>query len=245
MSYHQFFSGTLAATIFAFSVTSAFAGQKSIFEVNKEIYKSVYPNEGETFFTGCRWKNRIINLNSCGLSTSFSKYKVRHARLTQIGRVIPPEWLLKKEGVYRPCAIEAKKIRRSPVAYCKKHDDDFLKAYTDMVNLKPVNYVIYQEIKSKPFIHKGKEPNFIKKYTGNKVLSIYKNGIIPDKSIMGDIARIAFYMHWKYKVKFTKDQKNTFVKWGKQDPISEEEKAINIKIRKIQGWANPYIDNKH
>jgi len=50
---------------------------------------------------------------------------------------------------------------------------------------------------------------------------------VPDISIRGDIARVAFYMRDTYGVTYSKRQASLFNEWDKQDAVSEDEVLLN------------------
>ncbi len=64
---------------------------------------------------------------------------------------------------------------------------------------------------------------------------------IPDISIRGDIARVAFYMRDTYGVTYSKRQASLFNEWDRQDSVNEEEVLLNKRIMKVQGVGNHYV----
>jgi endonuclease I len=78
-------------------------------------------------------------------------------------------------------------------------------------------------------------------YRGNgKIFKASSRVAVPDVSILGDIARIAFYMRDTYGVAYSKRQSEVFNEWHKQDAVSDEEILLNQRIKKTQGIGNPY-----
>lgn len=80
----------------------------------------------------------------------------------------------------------------------------------------------------------------------------------PGDDMKGDLARIYFYMatcyedrisnwssvvmsHDKYKP-YVKWQMDMLMKWSKEDPVDEREKARNKVVQEIQGNRNPFVD---
>ena len=80
----------------------------------------------------------------------------------------------------------------------------------------------------------------------------------PNDEYKGDLARVYFYMatcyesqianwnsdvmsHNKYRP-YVKWQMDMLMKWAKQDPVSEKEKARNEAVYKVQGNRNPFVD---
>ena len=80
----------------------------------------------------------------------------------------------------------------------------------------------------------------------------------PDARYKGDFARAYFYMAacyqdytWKYKYMYTEDSWLTLnqwsidllLKWAREDPVSDKEKARNEAVFRCQNNRNPFIDN--
>ncbi len=82
-------------------------------------------------------------------------------------------------------------------------------------------------------------------YRGNgKIFKVSSRVAIPDISIRGDIARVAFYMSETYGVTYSKRQSELFNEWDKQDAVSKDEVLLNEKIIKVQGVGNHYVLKK-
>ena len=80
----------------------------------------------------------------------------------------------------------------------------------------------------------------------------------PDNRYKGDFARTYFYMAacyqdytWKYKYMYTEDTWLTLnqwsidllLRWAREDPVSDKEKARNDAVYRCQNNRNPFIDN--
>lgn len=80
----------------------------------------------------------------------------------------------------------------------------------------------------------------------------------PDDEYKGDFARVYFYMAtcyqdytWKYTYMFNNSSYMTLnqyarellMKWHKNDPVSEKERARNDAVYSIQGNRNPFVDD--
>ena len=65
----------------------------------------------------------------------------------------------------------------------------------------------------------------------------------PRPAIRGDVARIYFYMESAYPGRgiVGKKQWKLLKAWHRADPVSEEERALGLKIRSIQGNENPFV----
>jgi deoxyribonuclease-1 len=63
----------------------------------------------------------------------------------------------------------------------------------------------------------------------------------PPKAVRGNIARVYFYMEETYGFNISRQQRQLFNAWHKQDPVDAWEKERNQRITKIQGKPNPFI----
>lgn len=184
-----------------------------------------------------------MDLESCGLQNSFTKKERKRALRTEAEHVIPASWFYKQNNHYRKCYAEAKQLKTSPRKYCQKHDDNFRRANNDLINLRPAVGAINAARSNKPFaisLSGGKKE---RTYNGNgKKIIITSRVVVPDKSIRGDIARIAFYMNQKYGVTYSKRQLTIFKNWTLEDPVSDTERNLNRRIEKIQGHGNPFVE---
>lgn len=185
-----------------------------------------------------------MDLSSCGLENAFPKKHMKRASRTEAEHIIPASWMLKKDKVERSCVAESKSHKDSPRKYCQKHDSEFRDAHNDLVNLRPAVGQINANRSNKPFAEQmsGAKPNT---YNGNgKQFKVTSRVAVPDASIRGDIARVAFYMRDTYGVSYSKRQDKLFNTWHQQDPVDDDEVSLNKKILKVQGVANHHVINK-
>ncbi len=69
-------------------------------------------------------------------------------------------------------------------------------------------------------------------------------GFEPREKVKGDIARAVMYFYTMYDsadALFFYSMADTLIKWNQWDPVSEEEKERNQKIKEYQGNENPFI----
>lgn len=106
----------------------------------------------------------------------------------------------------RLCVAKSKSYKDSSRTYCQKHDKEFRNAHNDLVNLRPAIGQINAKRSNKPFAEKlsGSKPIT---YRGNgKEFKVASRVAVPDISIRGDIARVAFYMRDTYGVTYSRRQ---------------------------------------
>lgn len=207
----------------------------SFSKAKKNLYSKVYGNSGLTFYTNCSWSRKKVDLESCGLQNSFPKKYMKRASRTEAEHIVPSSWMYKKNGKFRQCYLEAKQQGVNKRKYCQKADIDFRNAHNDLMNLVPAVGQINGLRSNKPFAEKvsGKKEQT---FRGNgKVFVVTSRVAIPDRSIRGDIARVAFYMGETYGVTYSKRQLSLFEKWDKEDPVSPEEQGRIQRVTKVQG----------
>ncbi len=213
----------------------------SFSKAKAKLYKQIYNNQGEAFYTGCAWSRKKVDLTSCGLQDSFPKSQSKRAKRTEAEHVIPASWMYRQNGKHRKCYLDAKERKKSARDYCQDSDSNYQKAHNDLVNLRPAVGAINGYRSNKPFAEtlSGKKE---RTFRGNgKTVEISSRVIVPDPSIRGDIARIAFYMRDTYGVGYSKRQQAVFEQWHRDDPVSDEERRLDRLIRKAQGRGNFYV----
>lgn len=150
------------------------------------------------------------------------------------------------------------------------HDDNNPQAmYSDLMHVFPtdpsVNYMRsaypYSEVANPTETMEGSDCK-----VGNSTFPGYSNTAFePADEYKGDLARIYFYMITCYndvnfsqntyadgstnvfsyvggKPMFTDFAKNLFLKWHRQDPVSDRERHRNDAVQAIQGNRNPFVD---
>lgn len=64
----------------------------------------------------------------------------------------------------------------------------------------------------------------------------------PPAEIRGDIARALFYFAIRYDLRIAYIQEFFLKKWNLDDPVTEQERIRALKITKLQGNRNPFIE---
>ncbi|WP_444996940.1 endonuclease [Aliikangiella sp. IMCC44359] len=220
--------------IFLFLIISQNAYSSSFNQSKKILYKKIFNNRGETLYCDCQWKNKKVDLKSCGLQSYFTKKERKRSLRTEAEHVIPASWLLKVHKKLRQCAVDATLLKKNKRKYCLKHDKSYKKAHNDLINLWPTVGQINADRSNKPFVDGIKK--VIDNY-GKCEAASGSRGFAPPNNRKGDIARIAFYMSKKYGVTYSRRQLRLFLEWDKLDPISSEEIEHHNKIYNIQGYG--------
>lgn len=225
------------ALVFAIAAAPALAEPPSSFTAAKRaLYTKVYQDKGTTFYTGCPWQKRRVDLSACGLADSFgSKWSTR-AKRTEAEHIIPASWLYRVNGRDRPCVSQAKAQGERIRDYCQEHDDTYRAAHNDLVNLVPAIGAVNGLRSNKPFADRPSGDGR-RSFRGERSVTMTSRVVIPDATIRGDIARIADYMSRHYGVTYSARQRQLFAQWQQDDPISDEERYRCEQIRRVQGWC--------
>lgn len=220
----------------AFLLLTSFSAQSvdGFGAAKKKMYKKVFNNSGETFYCGCDWSKKKVDLKSCGLGGYFPKKRLKRAKRTEAEHIIPASWMLKVNKKFRLCTIDAKALKKNKRDYCRKHDIGYKKAHNDLANLIPAVGQINADRSNKPYLDKVK---VVKEGYGKCTAVSGKRGFVPPDQVKGDIARVAFYMSKTYGVVYSKRQSDLFSKWNALDPVSDNEKAHHKKIIQVQGYG--------
>jgi hypothetical protein len=64
----------------------------------------------------------------------------------------------------------------------------------------------------------------------------------PPAAHRGNIARAMFYVATIYGVHLSPNQEQVLRKWHQQDPVDDDERLRNVRVAKVQGNRNPFID---
>lgn len=64
----------------------------------------------------------------------------------------------------------------------------------------------------------------------------------PPAAHKGNVARALFYFSTRYRYPIDANQEFFLRQWHKEDPVDQDEKERNLKIREFQNNSNPFID---
>jgi deoxyribonuclease-1 len=227
----------------------------------QRILDGEFGKVGQTFFCGCDFFRKDINLKSCGFS--FEKYFDRQKRVEWVS-VVPEELMAQSfpsfkghQNCKRVKSLPTRSNMRSMgfstsyynytttpkpfegIECVRKEEKLFNRMESDLYNLVPENGAI-NALKGNASLADIEifAPQF-----GKCNLKILNNRFTPPTSLKGDVARIFLYMDSSYpRRKIISDrEKKLILYWNKVDPVSKEECERALKIQEIQGNANPFV----
>lgn len=155
-----------------------------------------------------------------------------------------------------------------PKSWWGHNDNNVQSMYTDLMHVIPTNSEVNSARGAYPYSEVANPTTTFGNGSkvGNSTFPGYSNTAFePADEYKGDVARIYFYMITCYndvnfsqntyadgstnvfsyiggKPVFTDFAKNLFLKWHRQDPVSDRERHRNDAVQSIQGNRNPFVD---
>lgn len=193
----------------------------------KTLLPQVFNGLNQTFYCGCSYTDKTVDLNSCG-------YQIRKDP-RRAGRVewehVVPAWAI---GHQRQC------WQNGGRANCSKNDAVYAKAEGDMHNLVPAigevnndrgnfRFSVWTQTKPRMYGQCGMLVDF-------KVRRVQ-----PPENVRGKIARITFYMVNEYRLNLSAQERRLYCVWAKAYPVDRWEQIRNQRVAAIQGNTNPFV----
>jgi deoxyribonuclease I len=201
------------------------------------LYERVYYDRPVTFYCGCRYNTNTkeTDLASCGVTP---RKNADRAGRVEAEHVMPAHHF----GQSRLCWRQPEKVcgeKMSGRACCEKADPLFIAAHNDLHNLFPAVGEINGDRSNFSW---GMIPGAAKDYGACEIkIDSSIRRAEPPNAVKGDIARTYFYMEHTYGFNISRQERQLFTAWAKQDPPDEWEYERNSRIAAIQGRGNPFI----
>ncbi len=203
------------------------------------LYDKVFHDHRSTFYCSCAYdENRRVDWQSCGYKVR--EDKVRAARV-EAEHVVPAYWIGYTRPRWRKQVCSANNGERFKGRNCcEEIDPVFRTAHNDLHNLWPAVGEINGDRSNYRF---GMVQTDARDY-GHCDFKVDSNlhRAEPPPQVRGDIARISFYMEKAYAVPLSRQQRQLFEAWNRQDPPDAWEKERNRRIKAIQGNGNPFVE---
>jgi deoxyribonuclease-1 len=232
----------LLGPLLILSVASALCAQNTTidsFNQAKKRMVEVFASRETTFYCGCAYTGKDIDLASCGYQP---RKDARRARRLEWEHVVPAhafgqaftEW---REG--HPDCVDRKGKPFKGRNCARKRVKLFRLMEADLYNLQPAIGEV-----------NGLRSNFSmemipgeKREFGDCDVEIENHKVEPRAEIRGDIARTYRYMDKAYPGKgiISRSNQKLFEAWDKLDPVDEWERERARRIEAIQGNKNPFI----
>lgn len=188
-------------------------------------------NDDGDFYCGCNWdwvgsSGGRIDFSSCG-------YQIRaqqeRAERTEWEHVVPASAF----GQTRQC------WRNGGRENCNRSDPVFNRIEADLHNLVPAIGEVNADRSNFRFDEIAGEPGDygsceFEVDSGQRVAE-------PADQVKGQIARIYFYMHDRYRMALSEEQQRTMMRWHAEFPVSAWELERDRRIGSVMGHNNPFV----
>jgi deoxyribonuclease-1 len=213
------------------------------FTESKKIAAELFEGYPKTFYCGCQYdKEGLVNWDSCGYKP---KSHSRRSKWVEWEHIMPahrfghklPCW---KEPICHTKEGKAYKGRRC----CQKVDKQFIQMEADLHNLVPAIGEVNAARSNYAF---GLLPTIKEQPFGACEIKIdsHLKVVEPRSKARGTIARAYLYMSAVYKIELTDKEKTLFNHWAKKYPPEEWEIAWDLKVGRIQGNHNSFIQKNN
>jgi len=205
----------------------------------KKLAAKVFAGHETTFYCGCSYTGKLIDLASCGYKP---KKDGNRAKRLEWEHVVPAHAFGQAFKEWRdgdPDCVDSKGRAFKGRNCARKMVKLFRFMEADLYNLQPAIGEV-----------NGLRSNFSmemipgeKREFGDCDIEIENNQVEPRPEIRGDIARTYMYMDKAYPGKGIISQSNRklFEAWDKLDPIDDWERERARRIEATQGNKNPFI----
>lgn len=200
-------------------------GPSVSFSTAKRRMYAIYKNNRETLYCNCEYKDKVVDLESCGLG----EFDTMRWNRTEAEHVVPASII----GLGRECWSNGGRKN------CLSVDQVFKTAHNDLHNLYPA---VGQVNGIRSNISISMLPGDTLEYPGCDFEISRSEGIVePRPEVRGNIARTYFYMEWRYGVSLSEEQRRIYLYWHEIDPVDGWERERDAAIADKQGNLNPFI----
>ncbi len=195
----------------------------------KKVLPEVFRGLEEDFYCGCRYTGKTIDLASCGYEPR--KNAVRASRLEW--EHVVPAWVL---GHQRQCWQNGGRKN------CTDTDPGFAAMEGDLVNLVPSVGEVNGDRANFPYSQWTRSPE--RQYGQCTTIVDFKaRRVQPREEVRGRAARITLYMHDRWNLSMSRQDRQLMCAWARQYPVDEWERERDRRIVKWQGSGNPLVSN--
>ncbi len=217
---------------------STFTGAK------KALYDQIYRDHRVTFYCGCDYSaDRKIDLASCGLTALADKPR---AQRIEAEHIFPAAMFgnfracWRSPGDFPECAKSSGRTL-SGRECCQRVDSVFESAHNDLFNLVPS----VGEINGKRSNYNWGMISGEQRAFGTCNIEVHSSTrrVEPPENVMGDIARTMLYMSDTYRFNLSRQDRQLYTAWSRQDPPDAWEIERNRRIKAIQGRGNRFVED--
>ncbi|WPP44442.1 endonuclease [Pseudomonas sp. AN-1] len=197
------------------------------FQAAKRIARDIHGERGQTFYCGCAYQGNRVDLASCGYRP---RRNAQRAARIEWEHVVPA-WVI---GHQRQCWQQGGRDR------CSERDPVFARAEADLHNLVPAIGEVNGDRSNFPLTDRlAASPGQYGRC--GMVIDFRSRQAMPPEATRGAIARTYLYMHERYQLRLSKQDRQRYEAWHRLHPASEAERRRNQAIACKMGWGNPYV----
>lgn len=209
----------------------SFMGQAEItpprnFAEAKRMLWPLYAKQSVEFYCGCRYQGNQVDLASCGYIPR--KNANRAARIEW--EHVVPAWVI---GHQRQCWQQGGRQN------CAANDATFRRAEADLHNLVPAIGEVNGDRSNYGFGWLSQAPHQYGRCP--MVVDFKARTAMPRAEIRGMIARIYFYMHERYGMRMSRQDRRLYEAWHRTYPVQPWEQQRNQLMACRMGHGNPHV----
>lgn len=197
------------------------------FNSAKKILPEVFAGMEEDFYCGCKYTGKDVDFQSCGYEP---RKNANRAGRIEWEHVVPASHM----GSQRQCWQEGGRKN------CSGKDPLFDMMEGDLNNLVPAVGEVNGDRGDMSYGAWTNNPETV--YGQCKSIPDFKGKRFqPRKEVRGRAARISLYMHTRYGMSISKQDKKLWCAWAKTYPVDDWEKARNEQVVRWQGEGNQLV----
>ncbi|MCL9685829.1 endonuclease [Legionella maioricensis] len=210
------------------------------FSQSKKIAAQLFRAHPQTIYCGCSYKEKVVNLASCGMQQAEPK---KRAHRIEWEHIMAAEHFGQKFECWRTALCEDShgklyKGRRC----CEKIDERFRHIEAELYNLWPEIGVVNQARSNYRFNLVSGQTDYLG--CAMKIDTTLRRAEPPDTA-KGVVARAYLFMAEHYGISLSASQKQLFKVWNKTYPPSQWEHQWANQVAAIEGYSNHYITQWH
>lgn len=197
------------------------------FQQAKRLARDIHGEQGQTFYCGCSYRGNRVDLASCGYQPR--RNRERAARIEW--EHVVPAWVI---GHQRQCWKNGGRDN------CTRNDPLFARAEADLHNLVPAIGEVNGDRSNFPFTDRlAAAPEQYGRCAMR--VDFRSRQAMPPEAARGAIARTYLYMHERYRLRLSRQDRQLYSAWHRLYPPSAAEHRRNQAIACKMGWGNPYV----
>lgn len=194
------------------------------FNAAKRVLPRIFAGLQEDFYCGCHYEGKAVDWQSCGY---VPRKNAERARRIEWEHVVPA-WVL---GHQRQCWQQGGRKN------CATKDAWYRMAEGDLNNLVPAVGEVNADRSNLSYAAWSRQPTRIYGQCGT-VVDFAGRRVQPREEVRGRAARITLYMHQRYGLNMSRQDRQLMCAWSRQYPVDHWETQRNARIASLQGEGN-------